>query len=167
MTSLPSTSALLSYLSAASIAGTALAVGQHIAHDQGALSVYGLGLLQGVLLAALVASRLRKPSASADPSVTSPSNDGLRTKQDKTPRSLIKSVSCTETAVEPAAPAAPLVLEVEYSLEEYESMRKRQRGERKGRNSNGGPITPDSGTNRRQRRQSLRTPKSVTRLGDE
>ena len=58
MTSLPSTSALLSYLSAASIAGTALAVGQHIAHDQGALSVYGLGLLQGVLLAALVASRL-------------------------------------------------------------------------------------------------------------
>ena len=151
-------SASLTYLAAASIGASALAMGSHLSGDAGALAVYGIGALQGALFAALVASRLYvRTKSSAETATAQAANEEAMPAS--TPRSLLKSVSAVEkNALVPAsASAAPqsahttrantntnALLSVEYTLEEYETLRKQQRAEA-GSTKRGSKSTPDSG----------------------
>jgi hypothetical protein len=189
---------LLSFFSAASLASTAIAVVSFLSTDTRAIAVYALGAVQGALFVALVMSRSRSsrsapPVASAMKSPEAKAPAPPAEEAASSPRTLLKSVSAVESqalvplvnprplAEEPAN--KPILLEVEYSVEEYETMRKRQRGENapasSRRAAKGTPNaksranaktpsktptqTPDSSAPRATR-SSTRTPRSVSRL---
>jgi len=166
-------STLFTFLSAASLAGTACAIVQHISSDAGALALYGLGILPGLLFAGLVTSRLSAGKQSKEP--RSAQNTEAKTPA-VTPRSLIKSVSASDSQLVPVsavpAPHMSAFLEVEYSLDEYESMREKQRAEAAPSSSRRGKKTPSKAAAAKtpdstRRRQSGRTPKAVSRYGAE
>ena len=177
-------SGLLSGLAGLVFLATAVAVCMHIKDDPGTLAVYALGCTQGALLVALILRFTAKyavsgeastsPAKAARPATASPAEDAECA---STPRTLLKSVSAisSQALVPASAPLSKVIAEEEYSLDEYETMRKKARGgaaalppPRKSSSKSPGktgqvtPKSPDSGV--RRRRQSARTPKSVTRL---
>ena len=168
LVSLPSA---LSYLAAATLAASALAVVQHASGDAGALALYGLGAVQGALLFALVTRGLY--SSKSVSGLTSPvkAEATERDLSDATPRSLLKSVSAVSNAIVPAS-GSNVMLEVEFSVDDYESMRKRQRKQgtaprsrsRKSKTTDAdaaSPVnatSPDSGVRRVRSSRKVKTP---------
>ena len=158
---------LYSSLATATLGGAAIAVVHHISGDSNALALYGLGALQGALLAILL-SRFLSSSSKASSfawSWMTPLKAGRKEADvaaTGTPRTLLKSVATTGSSHKSGRKSRSnnVVLEVEYSLEEYENMRQKQRAAEPKSSSKGGAKDPDSG---RPRRQSVRTPKAVSR----
>ena len=161
------TAPLYSSLAAATLGGAAVAVVHHISGDSNALALYGLGALQGALLAILL-TRFLSSSARASSlawSWMTPLKAGKKEADlasTGTPRTLLKNVATSDSTRKSSrkSRSSNVVLEVEYSLEEYETMRQKQRAAEPKSSSKGGAKDPDSG---RPRRQSVRTPKAVSR----
>jgi hypothetical protein len=145
--------ALLGALGAATVATT------HVATTPAALSVFLLGLAQGVIISSLVFFLFLRQSSTAPPlppaataaesaiiqTIASPPEepvdvDSAVTQTSVTPRGLLKNISAKPVETIPTAlalveprstRATPAVTEVVYTLEEYETLKKQNKKQKK------------------------------------
>ena len=182
---------LLQRVTAMALVATVGATVAQLSKSPGALSVFMLGLVQGLLFllltnssptsspSPLAADAIASPLKSAWHAPPSPATVDEAASQDAvTPRSLLKNISAVETKVSTAVvPRSTLPrstnVEVEYTLEEYETLKKqkRQQQQQQQQSQKSTPLKlkgekePDSGVP--SRRKSLRTPKASSRYASD
>lgn len=161
------------------VASTVFATISTLWSDPAALSVFGLGFLQAGLVFALL--RLFSTQGSSPAMLLPSGNSSTEAPQSPahvdapdfeagaTPRGLLKSVAAMETTLVLAQPPTKNVEEVEYTLEEYETLKEQKKQKTRGatpakasgKDTPKVANTPASGPSTR--RRSSRTPKAATR----